>query len=298
MIAPVPAGYLIVIVVLGALVLIHELGHFLAALVCRLPVSRFSIGFGPALWSLRYRGVEYRLSLFPLGGYVLPGGRHPERFFDEPPRKRLLFCLGGPAANLFVAFLLLALFNVVTGSLSWQAVWGLPLAQLGVALKATLRALASLAAGDGELSGVVGVLTEGSAFVGTDTLAALQFAIVMSVNLAVLNGGCRLRSMSPVWLFFSVPWATRCSSTWVAYCPELGRFRPCEVAWHMVCAWGLRQTRRRVSSCSQVRSCRPSSSTQVSLRRSMNARAVSMSITRPASARRLSVNKIVPVGFV
>ncbi len=187
MIAPVPAGYLIVIVVLGALVLIHELGHFLAALVCRLPVSRFSIGFGPALWSLRYRGVEYRLSLFPLGGYVLPGGRHPERFFDEPPRKRLLFCLGGPAANLFVAFLLLALFNVVTGSLSWQAVWGLPLAQLGVALKATLRALASLAAGDGELSGVVGVLTEGSAFVGTDTLAALQFAIVMSVNLAVLN---------------------------------------------------------------------------------------------------------------
>lgn len=185
--SPVPAGYLIVIVVLGALVLIHELGHFLTALACRLPVSRFSVGFGPPLGSLRRRGVEFRLSLFPLGGYVLPGSVSPERFFDEPPTKRLLFCLGGPAANLLLAFLLLALFNVVTESFSWRTVWTLPFAQLIAALKATLRALASLASGEGELAGVVGVLTEGSAFVGTNMLAALQFAIVMSVNLAVLN---------------------------------------------------------------------------------------------------------------
>ncbi len=185
--APVPVSYAIVLLVLGALVLIHEFGHFAAALLCRMPVRRFSVGFGPALVALRYRSVEYRLSLFPLGGYVLPGGSRPDRFFDEAASKRLLFCLGGPAANLVVAFVLLAVFNVATGSLSWQAVWTLPLAQLAAALKATFRALASLAAGGGEISGVVGVLTEGSSFVGTSLVAALQFAIVMSVNLAVLN---------------------------------------------------------------------------------------------------------------
>lgn len=61
-----------VVLLFGGSIFVHELGHFLVARRRGAIVERFSIGFGPALWSRRGRdGVEYRLSLFPLGGYVL-----------------------------------------------------------------------------------------------------------------------------------------------------------------------------------------------------------------------------------
>ena len=63
---------LLVVVFFSASIFVHELGHFLAARWRGAKVERFSIGFGPALWSFRGRdGVEYRLAWFPLGGYVL-----------------------------------------------------------------------------------------------------------------------------------------------------------------------------------------------------------------------------------
>ena len=57
--------------VLGLVVTVHELGHFLAAKACGVAIDRFSIGFGRALWSWRDKsGVEWRLAWIPLGGYV------------------------------------------------------------------------------------------------------------------------------------------------------------------------------------------------------------------------------------
>jgi regulator of sigma E protease len=62
----------LVVVFFSASIFVHELGHFLAARSRGVKVERFSIGFGPAIWSHRGRdGVEYRLAWFPLGGYVL-----------------------------------------------------------------------------------------------------------------------------------------------------------------------------------------------------------------------------------
>ena len=59
------------LLVLGLVVTIHEMGHFLAAKACGVAVDRFSIGFGRALWSWRDRsGVEWRIAWIPLGGYV------------------------------------------------------------------------------------------------------------------------------------------------------------------------------------------------------------------------------------
>src|SRR3954470_24403884 len=61
-----------VVLLFGGSIFVHELGHFLAARRRGVHVERFSIGFGPAIWSRRGKdGVEYRLSWFPLGGYVL-----------------------------------------------------------------------------------------------------------------------------------------------------------------------------------------------------------------------------------
>lgn len=62
----------LVVLFFGGSIFVHELGHFLAARRRGVHVERFSIGFGPAIWSRRGKdGVEYRLAIFPLGGYVL-----------------------------------------------------------------------------------------------------------------------------------------------------------------------------------------------------------------------------------
>src|SRR4249920_3560794 len=60
------------LVVLGVLVVFHELGHYVVARWCRVKVLRFSVGFGRVLWSRRFGpdGTEWALSAIPLGGYV------------------------------------------------------------------------------------------------------------------------------------------------------------------------------------------------------------------------------------
>ena len=65
-------SFFLVVVFFGGSIFVHELGHFLAARRRGAHVERFSIGFGPAIWSWRGKdGVEYRISWIPLGGYVL-----------------------------------------------------------------------------------------------------------------------------------------------------------------------------------------------------------------------------------
>ena len=62
------------IIVLGVLIFVHELGHFLAARSVGIRVERFSIGLGPRIGGFTRGGTEYVLSLIPLGGYVKMGG--------------------------------------------------------------------------------------------------------------------------------------------------------------------------------------------------------------------------------
>jgi regulator of sigma E protease len=66
------------IVVLGVLIFVHELGHFLAAKAVDIEVQRFSIGLGPKVWGMTYGETEYVLSAIPLGGYVKMGGMADE----------------------------------------------------------------------------------------------------------------------------------------------------------------------------------------------------------------------------
>ena len=66
------------LLVFGGVVLVHELGHFMAARHCGIHVEEFSIGFGPRLWAVQKNGTTYSLRLFPLGGYNL---------FSQPPEE-------------------------------------------------------------------------------------------------------------------------------------------------------------------------------------------------------------------
>jgi len=66
------------LIVLGVLIFVHELGHFLAAKFVDVEVQRFSIGIGPVLWGKKWGETEYVLSAIPLGGYVKMGGMDDE----------------------------------------------------------------------------------------------------------------------------------------------------------------------------------------------------------------------------
>lgn len=116
----------LVVLFFGGSIFVHELGHFLAARRRGVHVSRFSIGFGPAIFSWRGRdGVEYRLSWIPLGGYVaLPQladmrGIEGESDVDVnrlPPityTSKMLVFVAGAVFNVLFAFVLATILWVI-----------------------------------------------------------------------------------------------------------------------------------------------------------------------------------------
>lgn len=66
------------ILLLGFLVFIHELGHFLAGVLMKVPVEVFSIGFGPTIFKKTIRGVVFQIAILPFGGYCKFKGEHPD----------------------------------------------------------------------------------------------------------------------------------------------------------------------------------------------------------------------------
>lgn len=114
----VTAGYIVLCVLFFSLAIaIHEFGHFIVALKLGLEVKCFSIGFGPAIWKKKWRGVEYRISCIPLGGYVSIPDVDPEGTKviegekcapkkEIPAWKELLVAFAGPAMNLVLAVVL------------------------------------------------------------------------------------------------------------------------------------------------------------------------------------------------
>src|SRR5882672_339535 len=99
---------------LGVLVLVHELGHFLVAKWLGVRVISFSIGMGPRVIGFTRGGTDYRISLLPLGGFVRMAGDSPEaedrsgapdEFLSKPWWARALITAAGPIANLVFALL-------------------------------------------------------------------------------------------------------------------------------------------------------------------------------------------------
>jgi regulator of sigma E protease len=103
--------------VLGVLVFVHELGHFLMARRIGVRVLTFSLGFGPKLLKTRRGDTEYCISAIPLGGYVKMAGDNPEEartgapdeFLSKSKWQRFQVLVMGPAMNLILAVVLLAI---------------------------------------------------------------------------------------------------------------------------------------------------------------------------------------------
>jgi regulator of sigma E protease len=143
--------------VLGPLVFIHELGHYLVGRWFGVKAESFSIGFGKELcgWTDK-RGTRWKLSLLPLGGYVqfagdmnpasqpdpdwlaLPAAEREKTFQAKPLWQRALIVLAGPATNLLLAIAILGSFNYAYGKLMVPPVIGV-IQQGSVAEKAGLQ---------------------------------------------------------------------------------------------------------------------------------------------------------------
>jgi regulator of sigma E protease len=110
---------------LGIVVFVHELGHLIGARLAGIDVEAFSIGWGKPFLKKKIKGIEYRLGMFPVGGYCkMRGdnefeevwknsakGEKPEKgtFFGTSPFGRIVACFGGPFFNLVFAALVLSL---------------------------------------------------------------------------------------------------------------------------------------------------------------------------------------------
>jgi regulator of sigma E protease len=144
--------------VLGVLVSIHELGHYLAARWCGVHVEVFSLGFGPALKSwVDRRGTEWRISALPLGGYVRMHGMSPDAkndaeaqglpyraadaYIEKPVGSRAIVAAAGPIANFVLAAVLFAALLAGQGRV-------VPLPVVGEVMPASAAALAGLQPGD------------------------------------------------------------------------------------------------------------------------------------------------------
>src|SRR6185295_16712298 len=103
------------LILIGAMILVHELGHFWAARIFKVRVDVFSIGFGPRLFGFKRGDTDYRFSGILFGGYVKMAGDQPgdEAAHDpngltaKPRWQRLIVAFAGPFMNVVLAVALL-----------------------------------------------------------------------------------------------------------------------------------------------------------------------------------------------
>lgn len=145
------------LVVLGVLIFVHELGHFVAARICGVTVTAFSLGFGPRLLHYKKGDTDYRLSIIPLGGYCkmlgeVPGEdadeegeaagiENPVSFAEQSVWRRLFIVAAGPVSNFILAAIIFALILMS---------WGTPVLspQVGELLEGYPAAASGLKSGD------------------------------------------------------------------------------------------------------------------------------------------------------
>lgn len=97
-----------IIVLLGFLIFIHELGHFTVAKLCKVKVNEFAIGFGPTIWKKQGKETKYAIRLIPLGGFVSMEGEEEQSenegsFSKASIPKRIAIVLAGAIVNIVFA---------------------------------------------------------------------------------------------------------------------------------------------------------------------------------------------------
>ena len=110
-----------IIVLLGFLIFIHELGHFTVAKLCRVKVNEFAIGFGPTIWKKQGKETKYALRLIPLGGFVSMEGEDEESnqegsFSKASIPKRMAIVVAGATVNIIFAIIVYFILVSTSGT--------------------------------------------------------------------------------------------------------------------------------------------------------------------------------------
>ena len=107
------------IFVLGFLIFVHELGHFIFARIFKVKIYEFSLGMGPRLvwYDSKKTGIKYSLAMLPLGGFVSMAGENdesddPNSFDKKPAWQRLIVSLAGPVTNLLVGLIMMVILTL------------------------------------------------------------------------------------------------------------------------------------------------------------------------------------------
>lgn len=171
------------IIILGVLVFVHELGHFLVAKWSGMRVDEFSIGFPPRLWSKQKGETVYSINLLPLGGYVKIHGESgegedddPRSFSKQPVWKRILVVIAGVLMNFLFAFVLLTLaFSVgfVSVGQNLEAIPGAQIKESKVVVVEVQPKSAAEAAGI-QPGDVIAEMAGGAHLISVETTAQVQ----------------------------------------------------------------------------------------------------------------------------
>jgi len=187
--------YVTIVLLISMLILIHELGHFVAAKSVGIPVERLSIGFGPSLWSRRIGLTEYRIALIPLGGYVLPAVSDEADYYRIPAGKRIILALGGPAANVLLVLIVLAIVSIAKQNFTFTGLVIEPFTKTFSDIYAIVLSLPAIFAAHSQLTGIIGIVSTGGkviksgGFTGFMVFLSLDLAVFNMLPLPVLDGG-------------------------------------------------------------------------------------------------------------
>ena len=107
-----------IIFLLGFLIFIHELGHFLIAKLCKVKVNEFAIGFGPCIWKKISKETTYELRLVPLGGFVNMEGEEERSenegsFSKTSISKRIAIVSAGGITNIVFGLILFFILSAI-----------------------------------------------------------------------------------------------------------------------------------------------------------------------------------------
>lgn len=197
-------SWLLTILGIVTLIVLHELGHFIAAKSVGMRVERFSLFFPPTIAKVRSGETEYAIGAIPAGGYVKITGMNPEElrdtdlrialrsYFMKAPWRRIVVIAAGPGVNLLIAFVLFALV-AISGTVGGAAM----LERLnpgGAALTRPTTEVAELIPG----MPADGVLRKGDVILKVDgakaTVSSTQQRISADTCAGPLQDGCRGRA--------------------------------------------------------------------------------------------------------
>lgn len=114
---------LIALLVLGVIILVHELGHFIAAKLCGMPVKEFAIGMGPDVYSYQGKETKYSFKAIPMGGFVSIAGmeidsKDEDGFNSKSPLQRFIVLFSGVLMNFLLAYVLIFVMLIFNGKVT------------------------------------------------------------------------------------------------------------------------------------------------------------------------------------